>query len=160
MRLYEIPLAFRQWEAKIEDGELTPELEREFEQITMALNVKVDGIVALVRENDRAADAFRAEARAFLDKARARENLADRLKQYLLRHLKLVGRDRVDGLRFSVRVCTNALPTITYPDGGEVPTAFLAVAYSLDRDAAQKAFRAGTLPAGFEVTFGQHLRIR
>ncbi len=162
MRLYEIPLAFRTWEAKVDDadGEVTPELALEFDRLAVALSSKVDAIVALVRENERSADAYRMEARMFLDKARARENLATRLKGYLMHHLRLAGQDRVDGARFGVTICPNALPSITWPAGDEVPPAFRSVVVSLDRTLAQKAYRDGSLPQGFEVTFGFHMRIR
>jgi hypothetical protein len=71
-----------------------------------------------------------------------------------------MGRDRVDGARFRVRAQQNGRPSIAWAGPlSDLPNEFLRVEESLDGDAAYRAYRAGTLPDGFAVTTGKHLRI-
>ena len=59
-----------------------------------------------------------------------------------------------------VRIQKNSRPSIQWPEGGLIPEAFQRVTVTLDGAKAYDAFKAGTLPKGFEVEHGSHLRIQ
>lgn len=163
LRLYEIPAEFRAIDEAIDDldGEITPEIEARLDAlVTGELALHVDSIVALVRENETAAHAYHAEAQRLADLSRGRLRAAERLKEYLRANLEACGLDGAKGRLFRVRVQKNGRPSIRWEGRPEtIPEPYRRVSIDLDGTAAYEAWKAGTLPAGFDVALGSHLRI-
>jgi hypothetical protein len=162
VRLYELPAVYREIDRLLEEscGEVDDTIAALLSEAESTLAQKIDAIAALVREKEARAEAERAEARHFAARAAADENAADRLKKYLLDCLTASGLDSAKGERFSARVQRNGTPSIAWAGEGAPPETFVRTRVEFDGRAAQDAYRAGTLPEGFEVSFGQHLRLR
>lgn len=163
MRLHEIPEAYRLVEARIEEaeGELSPELEQALDTIEGALEDKVDAIGVLATEAKGRAAFFAEEAKRLAERSRVESNRADNLREYLKKTLEAMGREKVQGKRFTVRIQRNGIPSITFDVPAErLPEPFRILTYVPDRDAVKAAWKAGeTLPDGVSVVLGRHLRI-
>lgn len=161
-RLYELPGLYYEVGRAIDeaDGEVTPEIEGVLAALDATLEDKADGIASLAAEADAEAAYFDAE----LDRLRKRRDVATRrkesLKSYLHRTLMALGRDKVKGLRFTVRVQRNSAPSIRWTrDIDTLPEAFRRISVDVDGTAAREAWKEGALPDGFEAVVGTHLRI-
>jgi hypothetical protein len=162
MKLYELPLGFLQWEAKVVEAgeEVTEELAAEFELLRATLAEKSDAIVWLVRGAEADAAGYRAMAREFAGKAQAAEHRVDSLKAYLTRVLRAMKLDGVNGRCFTVSRSRAGRPRIRWDHAAPIPEGFARVDISLDGEKAHEAYRSGTLPEGFEVVHAEILRIR
>lgn len=162
LKLYELPQAFRQIETEIDelDGELPEDLEARLDLLEVALEDKADAIAALVTQAKAESEMFEAEAGRLTRRRVIAANRADRLKAYLHQTLTLLRRDRVVGRRFTVRVQRNGAPSIKWTrDIDALPPEFMKITVDVDAAKAREAFKAGTLPDGFEGGIGTHLRI-
>ena len=161
MRLYELPEALRALDEEIEanGGELTPELEARLDELAGNSAELVDRVCALIREHVHKAGVEYEEAAYFHRKAKASEAVANRLKRYLSDTMARVGYDRLEGDRFKVRIQKNGTPSIKWEGFGDIPTEFARVSVELDGTKAREAWKNGTLPLGFTVQVGTHVRI-
>lgn len=150
------------------EGEVTGETEatidKWFAELNDAVEQKVDGYCALIREIEFRADARKAEAgrlraRAEID-ASAAKRLRDRLKVFMVTH----GKSKIETPRFQVSVAGNGglEPMDIDPiDLNEIPAQFVKFDPSLDKDAVRQV-----LERGFKLDFarlrerGTSLRIR
>jgi hypothetical protein len=162
VKLYELALEHRRIDAAISEaqGEVTPEVEAMLDSISGAVEEKVDGICALIREREANAGAIKAEEMRLAALRRADEAAAERLKGYLLRNLQSLGLDHANGRRFRATVTRAGRPSIRWDGAGEPPEGFRRVRVEPDLAAAQQAHDAGMLPLGFVATFNTSLRIR
>lgn len=162
MKLYELTDRYRVVDALLDDtdGEITDDIAAELATLDDALETKVDGIGALAREAEAEASALSTESIVLKVKSNRAKTRANSLKTYLLSQLKLMGRDKAKGVRFSARVATASTPSIRWEGPGDVPADFARVVVELDGRAAQQAEKAGTLPEGFTVTRTEYLDLR
>lgn len=170
LRLYDIPEAIREIEAKIieAEGELTPEIEAELDALEGAFDRKAEYIAVLSREAKAEATAVKQEEDRLRARRTAAENRERRLKDYLHACMTRLGVLKVDGERVKVAVQTNGRPSIEWmgePDA--IPEPFRRVTVGVDGVAAYDAWRAApeneratALPEGFRVEVGTHVRIR
>jgi hypothetical protein len=161
-KLYELPAFFRFLDDAIDDagGEITPEIQEQIDALESNLEDKADAICALVRSAEAEDVAVQAEIDRLMARRNAARSRSHNLKRYMLACLEQIGRDRVDGPRFKVRVQRNSTPSIEWtgePDA--IPDGFRRVVVEVDGKAAREAFKAGTLPVGFSASVGRHLRI-
>lgn len=162
MHLYEIADEWRSIDQAIDamDGELTPEIEARMDELAAALPETVDAVAKLIRERDAEAATYQTEAQRFTAKAKACQATVERLKSYLHHHLNALGLDKVKGTLFKVSIVKNSRPSIKWTGRPEaIPDAFRRVSVDLDGAAAYAAWKAGTLPDGFDVDHGSHPRI-
>ena len=162
LRLYDLPGEFAAIEREIDesDGELSPDLEARIDALELTLEAKADAIAGLIRSADAESEAVDLEVQRLTARRNAARNRATRLKQYLHDTLDRLGRDRVEGRRFKVRLQRNGSPSIRWtrlPD--DLPPEFRRVTIEPDGKAALAAYKAGELPEGFEATVGRHVRI-
>lgn len=163
LKLYELGPIWADVQGLIEasDGELSEDVEKTLEFFAATLAQKADGICCIIRENEALAEAYRDEAHR-LQHAQARHTaIAGRLKKYLLDALVKMEQHRVATERFRVAVCRNPQPSITYNRNADtLPPALQRVFIEADLQAARDWWRRGdTLPEGFTVVEGVHLRI-
>lgn len=162
LKLYEIPGAFRAIDALLDEsgGELTVEVENALAAVEASLKDRVDAVCALIRESLLDADVVSVEVERLQARVRSSRRKAERLKDYLARVLAELGKDKVKGDRFSVSVCKNGAPSVRWDSGDPIPTVFRKVEVSLDSAKAHAVLKAGgTLPEGFRVDYGKHVRI-
>lgn len=162
LRLYEIAAEWRLIDQAIEemDGEVPPEILARMDELSALVPETVDAVAKLVREREAEAGAYHAESQHFAAKAKACQAAADRLKAYLRHHIEACGLDRVKGALFRVALVKNGRPSIRWPGRPEgIPLTYRRISIDLDGPAAYADWKNGTLPEGFEVEHGSHLRI-
>ena len=161
LKLYELADAYeRIAEALIENGgELTPELSAELDAIEGAFEAKVERVALYVRNLLATAEAADAEAARLAALARTRRQGAEGLKGYLMAQLDRVEKPKVETPLVVVRIQKNSRPSIQWPDTQAIPEAYQRVTVSLDGQKVYQDWKAGTLPSGFVVEQGRHLRI-
>lgn len=165
LKLYELSDALEQVADTLQDngGELTPELATQLEQLEGAFSDKAERVALKLLELQFEAGAVKQEIARLAALASSRERAAERLKSYLLACLEHAGLTTVEGSRVRLRIHANSQPTIQWvgPDDA-IPEAFrkTTVTVAVDKAKAHEAVKAGaTLPDGFRVERGHHLRI-
>jgi hypothetical protein len=162
LRLSDFPTAFAAIDAVIDElgGELPEDVEARLDAMDVAFETKCDGVAWLIRQADSEVAFWRPEYDRITKRLRAAQHRSARLRNYLQSTMEALGRDKVETGRFSVRLQKNSTPSIRWPgDLAELPDHLKCVEVSLDGKAAREALKAGTLPEGFEVVVGRHLRI-
>ena len=160
--LYEIVDQYQAVMQAIEDaeGELTPELSAQLDAIPDAFKAKAERVGLYIRNLQSLAQAAELEAVRLKALAASRENAATRLKAYLLQNMQRMELKDVVTPLIKLRIQVNSRPSIHWPEGQEIPEAYRRVTVSLDGQAAYEAWKAnGTLPEGFVVERGSHLRL-
>lgn len=162
MKLYELPDAFSEIEALIEelDGELPGDLEDRLNSLEVTLGEKIDAICVKMSENLAEVAFYKAEIDRLAARKRAVERRVDWYKGYIRRTLETLGRDHAVGKLFKVRIQKNGVPKIRWtgtPDS--IPEGFRKETVEVDQAAVMEAWKSGSLPDGFDVEVGSHLRI-
>lgn len=162
--LYQIPDAFEAIEnALLENGgDLTPELEAELDAIEGVLEWKAERICRLIRNNEASAKAYGEEIDRLQAHKRTHENTVDRLKRYLQSTMERLDRDKINAGVFKVALQKNSRPSIRWNgDVNDIPERYKRVTVELNGATAYEDFKADvTLPNGFEVQLGKHVRVR
>lgn len=143
------------------EGELTPELEAEWDRLEGSLESKVENTALYIRDIETDAEKAKAEEQRIRAIRTALENQASRMKDYLQFQLARAGRDKVETPKARVRIQANSRPSIRYTgDPADLPDAFKRVRVDVDGTAAYEAWkREEELPEGFVVETGSHLRV-
>jgi hypothetical protein len=163
LHLYELPAAFDKIDHEIESlgGELPLGLEEELDALELNLESKAEGVAALIREAESEAQAYKVEIERLRSLYRAAENRGNGLREYLRSTMTALNRTKLATPRFKLSVQRNSVPTIRWPGEPEtIPAELKRVRVELDGQAAIEAYRLGSLPEGFDVHVGTHLRIR
>lgn len=164
IRLYEITDALDNIEAALleSNGVLSDEMEAELEAMELAFDEKVERICRVITNNERTAAAYADEIDRLALHRDAHERTAKRLKEYLKGAMLVLGRDKVSAGVFKVAIQNNSRPSISWTLAPEdIPEPFKRIRVELNGTAAYDAYRdKGTLPEGFEIVNGQHVRIR
>lgn len=164
LKLYEIPSEYRRIMAEVEEagGELTEELLADLGRLEDSLQARADQIVPLILEAYREAEAAAVEGARLYTLSRQRQAAADRMKRYLKEALEATGERRLKTDRTELAVCKNGRPSITWQgDLNDIPLHLAKVEITRDYDAALAELRErGSLPEGFKVEHGTHLRIK
>ena len=147
----------------LEDPEADAEaLERSLDAIAGQITHKAEAIAGLVKQLEGMAAMRKAEADRMRDLATADQRHADRLRDYVLRHMQALGSDRIDTARFRLSLRTNP-PAVHILEEMLVPADFVrtVVTTSVDKKAILEHLKAtGEIPTGVEITRGQRLEIR
>lgn len=162
MHLYNIARELRAIDATIEelDGELPADLEQALDSWEAEWSTKVDSLVGWLREHEARAEAFRTEEERFRNRRQQAENAVRRIKLYLFDAMRERGIQKTDTGKFVVRIQRNGTPSIQWMSADPFPREFVRTIEDEDRKAIQEAHKAGTLPPGFQVEYGSHLRIK
>lgn len=152
---------------ELEDGDITEveaTIDKWIKETSGALNVKLDGYCALIREKELLAAARREEAERLMKRVRVDENLAVRLEDRLRLFMKSTGNLKIETNRYKLSVCKN---------GGKVPLVFDVppeklpekyrneeTTYKADSDTIRADLAAGiSIPGCSLGARGDHLRI-
>lgn len=163
--IFEIESRYRDWLAKIDeaDGELTPELEAEFEGIEEDATKKLAAIGFIYREAELEASAFQAEEARLMAKRRSRERLQERMKAYAKVLLETVPGRKMKAGTFSFSISNNSVPSVTVPDITSLPPEWIKTKTETSPDKAKilDAWKKNyELPPGVAVEVGTHVRIK
>ena len=185
LSLYQFPGAFGQWYADLElvltarddndlsslsslaSGEIPVEFMAAFDSMELALGDKLDYAVKIIRTWETQERAARGEAEAIARLvtilrtfAAARERRVDGMKALIIRALEAARMRSWDGQTWKVWIQSSPQSVRFTGDVDALPDNLVRVTRSPDMDAAKKIIADGEIPDGFEVTQGQHLRIK
>lgn len=163
--LFEISAELRGIEEALEmaEGEMTPELEAWFSEITDDRDTKVNNYCWLISELTDHAKFLREEAARFSEWAKVNENKATRLKDRLLEFFQAHGIQKLVTPHFKPRIQANGgvAPLLLSVQPEELPEEFQKVVVTANQDEIRRVLSSGT-----ELEFarlgerGFHLRIR
>jgi hypothetical protein len=137
-------------------------LEAELDQISGLIAHKAEAIAGLVTHMEGLADARRAESKRLKERADADERHAQRLRDYVLRHMQAIGSERIETLRFTLQIRRNP-PAVEVLEQMLVPPQFLrtVTTVSVDKRAILEHFKAsGEVPDGVDISRKHRLDIR
>ena len=162
--LYEIVTAYEEiGEALMESGgELTPELQQQWDDINEQFETKVENTALYIRNLDATAKALKVERERFAVRVRSVEVASKRLKEYLKLNMERAEIPVVKTLRVNARIQKNPKPAITwFRDIDNLPVQYRRVTVTVDLEAAHSRWAAvQELPVGFEVDDTKtHLRL-
>jgi len=161
--LYELVDAYEEiGEQLLESGgELTDDLKQRWDDIQEKLPTKIENTALYCRNLDATAKAMKVEADRFAAKAKAMANVSKRLKDYLKFNMERAAITKVNTVRVNARIQRNPRPSITWTRSPDyLPARFQKVSITLDGDFAYREWKESkTLPDGFEVETGTHLRL-
>lgn len=114
MNIYEITEEYKVIQDAIENEEITEEeYEDRLSCMDMELEHKVDGYCCVIENTNASIKAISDTITKLTARKKALENRQDRLKRNLLNSLRLIGKDKVQGQMFSVRVSVSKSVRIT-----------------------------------------------
>ncbi len=143
------------------EGVLTDELSEEWDKLSETIDTKVENTGLYIKNLLATAKAEAQEAKMFSRRAETKERAAKALKEYLKVNMERVGKDKLETLRVKARIQTNPRPSITWTEPiEELPPEFRRVRVEVDGTAAYATWKEqGSLPEGFKVERGTHLRL-
>lgn len=163
MQLYAITEALRSI-TDTDDGELTDEAAARLDALQLSLQDKVEDLrdrldeyeMLIQRRKDRIA-----ELRAMNDRD---ERDAEWLKGYVMGCLRAAGLDGVKTAFVSASICKSPPSARCVVDAHDLPESFQRVIPARCEPDAKAAIafwkETGLIPVGFEITQGEHLRLR
>lgn len=142
-------------------GELTPELGARLDAMEGAWEQKVENIALFIKECEANAAAAELERDRLAAICKHHQTKAKGLKDYLLFFMRRGGHKSVKTPRIRVWEQSNGRPSIRYVgDVNALPPEYRRVKVEVDTQFAFVEHQAGaTLPEGFIVETGSHLRI-
>lgn len=161
MRLYELTNEFAALADRLVDGEISVGVAASLDALTLGIEEKVAGCVAVYRTFEAEAEGIESEVKRLEAMAKTRRNRAKELKNYLVSCLTTAGIDKVMTPIGKVSVCRAGRPSISWADEDltTLPDEFVRVKRELDGNKAYSAYREGTLPGGFVVEFAKYPRV-
>jgi hypothetical protein len=161
--LYDLSADYLSVLTLLEDTDDDPALlEQALDAIAGKITQKADGIVALARQIEGMAALRAAEAKRMHALAHADSRRADRLLDYLLRHLVAIGAEHVETARFRISVRQNP-PSVQVVDADAIPAEFIRTVTTTrcDKRAVLDNYKAtGEIPEGIEITRASRLEIK
>jgi hypothetical protein len=161
--LYALSASYLDVLALLEDPDADADaLEQQLDGIAGLLTQKADNIAALVQQFEGMAALRKAEADRMRELAAADQRNADRLRDYLLRHMQALGTEKIDTPRFKISVRTNP-PAVQVLEEMLVPEQFIrtVTTSSVDKRAVLEHLKAtGEIPAGIDITRSTRLDVR
>ena len=126
-------------------GEMTPEIQAEWDRLTAAFENKVDGYGYVLRTLEAGVAAHRERAEYHQKAAQVRTNMVKRLKQTLTTVLQALGTRKLEGQDFTAFLKVSKHVEVT--DQYLLPKEYLRVTVEPDRQAIAKAYGEGkTVP--------------
>jgi Siphovirus Gp157 len=149
LKLYDIPAEFSMLETALieNDGELTPELEKQLDDFLRTGKDKLEGGAMVMRGLEMEAEACRAEAERLSERAASIDNNVSRLKKLILYALDGAFGGKVKTALFTIWGQTSGgIMNFDLSPGTELtelPAEFVRIEYSLRKDAMKEALKAG-----------------
>lgn len=137
-------------------------LESELDNLAGLITHKAEAIGGLIRQLESMSAMRKAEADRMRDLAAANARDAERLRDYVLRHMQALGSDRIDTARFRLSLRTNP-PAVQVLEEQLIPPKYirLVTTTSVDKKAILEQFKAsGEVVPGVNITHSTRLEIR
>jgi hypothetical protein len=160
--LYDLSADYLQILDLLDSGETDEALELQLDHLAGQIAQKAESIAGLVAHLDGIAAMRRAESERLRKRAQSDEAQAARLKEYVLKHMQAIGKERIDTARFTLSVRTNP-PAVQVLEEMLVPKEFIktVVSTAVDKRAILDHLKStGEVVDGVAITRGQRLDIR
>ena len=168
LKLWELSDELEQigYELQEAGGEISDTLAERLAALEGQWSDKAANVALYIRNCELTADAAREEERRLADIRRSNENAAAGLRRYLLEHMASQGLKKVETPLIRVTVQRNSQPSISQLTD-EIPERFTKYTPSLDKRAVLEEWE-GYCPnpadrpqiEGFDITYGNHIRIK
>ena len=146
----------------LEDPEADADaLEQELDGIAGKITQKAEAIAGLVKQFEGMAATRKSAADRMRELAASDQRNADRLRDYVLRHMQALGTEKIDTARFRISVRTNP-PAVQVLEEMLIPDDYKRVVttISVDKKAIMEHLKStGEVVPGVEVTRGVRLVI-
>jgi hypothetical protein len=164
MNLFEIAAEYRADAARLEDLELDDQTFNDtLEAISGDLETKAMNTAFVCRNLEATAEQIKNHAKSMVERAKAMENRAERIRKYLLDGLQLAGRDKIDTPFFKIKIALNP-PAVAIDDEALIPATYktepVAPAPAPDRKLIAAALKDGFEVPGCRLVRGTRLDIR
>lgn len=149
--LFQLSEEWQQMVAALEDagGELTPELQAEWDRLTGALGDKVDAYGHLLRTLDLQSMAHKERAEYHAQAARVRQSAISNLKDRLAFTLQSLGKRKITGMDFTAYLRASEAVAVT--NEADVPQSFWRIKRDIDRRSLLDALNRGETVPGAEI---------
>ena len=108
MNLFDISQQYLKFCNDVENGEIPPKaISDTLEAITGEFHDKADNIACFIKALDYDAGCLEQEAKALMERARAKSSKAERLREYLLRQMQDTGIKRIESPRAVLSIKKN-----------------------------------------------------
>ncbi len=137
-------------------------LEQELDGLAGQITHKAEAIAGLIKQFEGMAALRKAEADRMRDLAASDQRHADRLRDYVLRHMVALGSERIDTARFRLSLRTNP-PAVQVNNPSLVPVEFqrTKVIVDVDKTAVREHWKTtGEIAEGCNIVRGTRLEIR
>lgn len=160
--MYEIVEDVRRLAEAIEanGGELTPEMERSFDEFKDEFEHKADNYLAAITNYSEYAGSLQSEIARLSALKKTAERTADRLRERLIAACEAAGVDNLRLRRFVVRVCDSPTAYKWDSEAGPIPPELRKEVVEFSPTKARLLAEEGRLPPGVRVIRSKHLRIR
>ena len=130
------------------------------DSINCAIEVKTDGYVKMMKMLQDT-EGMKKEAKRLADRAKAQENLANKLKERLQYAMELIGRDKIKTELFTVSLQANPVSVDDY-EPELIPEKYKrkTLVIDLDRQAIKQAIQNGESVPGACLKTSKSIRIR
>jgi hypothetical protein len=144
-------------------GELTAEIEREFDALNLSIEAKANALARWCSNLKTTVAGIDAEIDRLKARKTARENLENRLKTYLLDCMRKADIGKIEGTLFNISRVSSP-PSVEIEDETAIPSQFLTLVpevWKVDKIKVGAALKEGKTVAGAKlITNKEHLRIK
>lgn len=144
------------------EGDLSPNLEKRLDEISLQFKDKSSNIGKWVLNIDANADSIKHEIERLQKRVRVQENLKTRLKDYLKYCMENAGLQKLDLTTFTISINKNP-PSVGEINEDKLPSKYVKVVQTTSIDKAEllRDLKAGeVIPGAYLITDKTNLRIR
>ena len=134
-------------------------IEARIDELQLSFDEKVDGIASYIKSQRKLAEDIREEAKALIERAKAKEARIDRLQEYTLNCMRLVGKTRFESAR---NVVTLRKSMTVQVDETIIPKEYLreTVKVEPDKKAIKEALKDGKEIVGAFLVEKENVQIK
>ena len=159
MKLYEIKQELENLISQVDaDGEITEFTFDQIEKLTLDESEKLDGIACYIKELITDASAIKSEEETLKKRRQAKENHADRLKEFLSNYMKAAKKERFESPRTLLSFRKSTVVDIT--NESKVPKKYMEATWKILRADIKKELTAGHKVPGAILVDKENLQIK
>lgn len=133
---------------------------QELNNLYKARTEKHEAYVHVIKNAEATAHACKAEADAFIVRARALDNLSKRLKSILLADLHQHSEKTAPAGKFKIARQAGQPRVVVHVEVSQLPDDYQRITIEADKTALKDALKAGDVIDGVELEDTEHIRIR
>ena len=160
MNLYNINKAFQDWLLKVEEneGEVTPELMKEFDEIDGNFETKAEAYAVLIKQLIGESKLLKAEKQLLQERQTRKEKTADKLCERLAGTLKTFGKDKFETSKCKVSFRRSKVVNII--DEKLLPEEYFKIKKEISKKDIKIALDNGQAVAGAEIVEKKNIQIK